>query len=145
MERISGVEVVVNKKTAFDIREFEEARRVRKNSPQKKVRVGAVLSKRGKILSSGCNMLGSITFRAKGYPALTLPKHAEVMAVLHADPDDIKGSTIWVWREINDGTPALARPCENRERACLSFLRLVGIARIEHTISKPPYFTEETL
>lgn len=129
-------------KTAFDIPEFQEASRVRKNSPQTRVQVGAVLSKRGKILSSACNMLGSITFRAKGYPSITLPKHAEVMAIVHEDSRDIEGSTIWVWREINGGTPALSRPCE---RWCLSFLRLVGVARIVYTISEYPYFREEEL
>jgi hypothetical protein len=129
-------------KTAFEIREFQEARRVRRNSPLKKVQMGAVISKRGKIRSSACNMLGSVTFHAKGYPAITLPKHAEVMAIMHAQPNDIKGSTMWVWREINGGTPAISRPCE---RSCLGFLRLVGIARIVYTTSEYPYFREELL
>ena len=129
-------------KTAFEIPEFQEARRVRMNSSQN-VQVGAVITRDNKILSCACNGRGSRTFRAPGYHSITLPKHAEFMAISYINPEDIKGTTVWVWRETKDGVPPLARPCE---RHCMPFLKAVGVERVVYTTSEDPYFfTEEII
>ena len=129
-------------KTAFEIPEFQEARRVRMNSSQN-VQVGAVITRDNKILSCACNGRGSRTFRAPGYHSITLPKHAEFMAISYINPEDIKGTTVWVWRETKDGVPTLARPCE---RHCMPFLKAVGVERVVYTTSEDPYFfTEEII
>ena len=129
-------------KTAFEILEFQEARRVRMNSSQN-VQVGAVITRDNKILSCACNGRGSRTFRAPGYHSITLPKHAEFMAISYINPEDIKGTTVWVWRETKDEVPALARPCE---RHCMPFLKAVGVERVVYTTSEDPYFfTEEII
>lgn len=145
-------------KTAFDIREFQEARRVSKNSmirawgrtgflsrklsPSPGMMVGALISKGKKKLSCACNRDGIITFRDEGNHALIIPRHAEIQAAQQAGIENLKGATIWVWRETSDGIPGLARPCE---RHCMPFLKLAGIKRVIYTASNHPYFREEKI
>lgn len=129
-------------KYTLEMRAFQEAKLVRLNSTMN-TQVGAVLTKGRKILACACNHNGTLTFRAKGiHTPIVLSRHAEVMAILQAGIENVGGSTIWVYREMKDGTPALAKPCTKN---CMRFIKFVGIKHALYTISEHPYFTEEDL
>jgi len=132
----------VNVKTTAleEIREFQEARRVSCDS-QIRVRVGALVIKGNKKLGCACNRDGITTFRAEGIHALRFPRHAEIQAILQAGIENVRGATVWVWRETSKGIPALSRPCEK----CMAFMQIAEIKRIVYTTSTHPHFNEEAL
>ena len=56
--------------------------------------------------------------------------HAEMDALRHVDnPDDLVGSTIYVYREHHDGKFGMCRPC----KACMAAIKKSGIKTIIYT------------
>jgi len=106
-------------KRAFDS-EFERAR------------VGAVIVKGGRVLSSACNSIRG----ARGIGTKKAPEslHAEAAAIKkvldNGNPDSLRGSILYVARLTSNGkTCNLSKPCEY----CEKLLRDKGIRRVIYT------------
>ena len=100
----------------------------------KKFSVTAVIyDKRGRVLSVGSNSyikthpLQADHARRAGEP-YKIYLHAEVHAITRC-PDISKAHRIGIFRYLEDGSPAEARPCP----ICCSAIAATGIKIIEHT------------
>lgn len=106
---------------------FSIAKEVAKSGRQTKSckRVGAVVVKNSLILATGRNRstgkihLGNI--KKDGFISL----HAEIDACSRISKSQLKGTTIYVYRELADGKTASAKPC----LSCQSKLKKFGIKR----------------
>lgn len=117
---------------------FRIAAREAMKSSFKRHRLGAVIVKGGRILSTG--------FNKHGYNSVSsLPTmHAEASAIskllkqrrLH----DLAGSEIYVSRFTKAGRVGMARPCPN----CLVLIRSVGITKIHYTTDDGTTISEST-
>jgi deoxycytidylate deaminase len=104
---------------------FDLAKKVSKFSNHNKFKLGCVIVKGSKIVSVGVN-------NVKTHPRSTHPHHSlhsEMAAILLAK-QDLCGCEIYVYREIKNGTPALARPCIY----CWPFIAEAGIKKIHYSI-----------
>lgn len=98
-------------------------------------KVSAVIAKKNHVISIGYN-------KYKTHPKSRHPwhyMHAELSAVLDNKFADLKGSTIYIYRETRDGVPAISKPCES----CLQTLKLAGIKKVVYTNNGK--FTEENI
>src|SRR5574340_1102878 len=89
-----------------------------------RARVGAVIVKGVRILSTGYNEIRYSKRTGKQWPSV----HAEESAILHLlkQPDGLKqlaGSTLYVSRILKNGETALAKPC----KMCSNLIQSVGI------------------
>lgn len=105
-----------------------------------KIRVGAVISRK-KPISIGFNI-------RKTHPRYSNPSntyrdsiHAEMAALIRSGTDNVKGADIYIYRETDNGVPALARPCE----MCYNMLKQCGIRKIFYSINIYPYWRSEKL
>lgn len=97
-----------------------------------KFRLGAVLVKKGRVISTGFNMMGKshpIMQRYLGKSDFTLGLHAEVHACIGVAAEDLLGAELWVCRLHRNGNMAMARPC----RVCQRFLIDVGVKRVYYS------------
>lgn len=101
-------------------------------------RIGAVICQGAIIKSRGYNQvrLSRIGRSFSNYPESL---HAERHACTQLDREDIRGCSIYIWRETRDGRPANARPCED----CQRLLQELGIRKIIYTIGEKPYYQIE--
>lgn len=97
-------------------------------------RLGAVLVKKKRILSTGFNQMRKTHTKASRCSA-DVPWHIGIHAELHAclgvSPKDLIGSELWVARILRNGDRAMARPC----KFCTRFLRSVGVVKAHFTTS----------
>lgn len=113
---------------------IELAKLEAEKSNVKKAQLGSVVfTKRGKILSSACNISGGNTGKQKRY----MPKyrrrywshHAEVRAIKNIHPEDkhlINGACIYTYRKNG----LLAAPCED----CWKVIMKSGITEIYYSM-----------
>lgn len=87
-------------------------------------RMGCVIAKGNKVLGTGHNVVKTHPRSPHKYKNI----HAEFMAALNANYD-IKGATVYVYRQIKDGTPAVARPCPD----CWKFLLECGVKEVVYS------------
>ena len=90
---------------------------------QHKFKLGAVIFKKGDILSFGFN------HAHKTHPKSNVPYrkiHAELGALLYLTREQLKGSSIYIHRTKKDGSEGLAKPCQY----CAALLEEVGIRDI---------------
>ena len=88
--------------------------------------LGAVIAKKNKVMSVGFNN-----------PYKTHPRsnnrfktiHAELDAILGLAKEDLVGSTIYVYREHKDGSPANSKPCQY----CQMLIKQAGIKKVCYT------------
>lgn len=95
-----------------------------------RAKVGAVIVKGGRVLSTGINSLRYTKDNGRSWPSL----HAEEQAILKLlkQPNGGKhlvGSTIYVSRVKKDGSVGLAKPCQK----CQELIDAVGIRKIVYT------------
>lgn len=95
------------------------------SSNHHKFKLGAVLVRGGRVLSSGVN----IAKKGPDTPPCRESIHAEVMAIKGAKKTE--GATIYVARLSNAGRLALAKPCEY----CIEHMNANGIYRVVFSIS----------
>jgi len=92
-----------------------------------KHRVGAVIMKGNRVLSTGFN---SIRYSSISKQATS---HAEAAAIVRLLKEgrmvDLAGSVLYVTRFTKSGVISCARPCDN----CLRLIRSVGIAKVFYT------------
>jgi deoxycytidylate deaminase len=109
----------------MNLRFFDLAKKISKLSNHTKFKLGCVIVKGSKIVSVGTNNIK--THPKAPHPFFSL--HCEVAAILAAR-QDLSGCEIYVYREIKNGTPALAKPCIY----CLPFIKESGIKETHYSI-----------
>jgi len=103
-------------------------------------RVGCIISYRGAVLAKGFNSDKTHTTQAKynkwrykdnGNNYLPQKLHSEIMALEKIKFLDIDFSKIhvYVYRELKNGTRAMARPCPS----CLAAIKAMNIKHIHYT------------
>ena len=112
---------------------FRLAKNVSKHSTHK-IKMGAVLVKHGRPLSVGFN-------KVKSHPIHTFSIHAEIDCMASFDREELRSSSMFIYRESKCGTPAIARPCKR----CLEYLRSFGVKRIFFTTNEYPYWNTERI
>lgn len=91
-------------------------------------KLGAVVFKNKRILSSGCNQVRHKNNLHPKYLNWEGSICAEKMAILSAKRP-LKGASILVVRKTPGGKVGLARPC----KTCVEYLRYVGITNVYYT------------
>lgn len=89
-------------------------------------KLGSVIIKKNRILGLGFNKPNK-TSPHSNHPFRTI--HAELDAILSCDRQDLIGSTIYIYREFKDGSPAPAKPCTY----CQQLIELAGIKKVCYT------------
>lgn len=113
---------------------LEIAKKVSKHSDYK-YKLGAVIFSSGKIIAIGNNSTKTNPKLSKIFKHATL--HAECDAILHCvNPQQLKGSSIFVVRETSEGRPAIAKPCD----MCTTMMFEYGIKMVYWTIPDFPYW-----
>lgn len=95
-----------------------------------RARVGAVITKGGRVLASACNKLRYSRRNDRPWPSM----HAEESAILKvlrhpAGLRKLQGATLYVSRVKKDGTCGLAKPCKD----CQDLIDSVGIKKVIYT------------
>lgn len=106
---------------------FELARRLSLKSDHYQYHLGCVLVKKSKVISVGWNMLKTHPKSPHKWNMI----HAEFHAILGVPAADLRGSTIYIYRENKKGEPALAKPC----KSCYKMLEDCDIKTVYHTIN----------
>jgi deoxycytidylate deaminase len=91
----------------------------------------AILYKRGKILSTGVNKLGS---RSRGCGWDTASIHAEIMAIKKVgDISKLRGASLLVVRynQLDELCPS--KPCENCQRILTKCMNQHGLLNVYHS------------
>jgi cytidine deaminase len=99
-----------------------------------KYRLGAVLFKGSKVISTGFNSNKTHPGIVKYFTHARV--HAEFDCILHADPEAIKGSSMFVLRTTRAGQTTIARPCP----LCVQIMREYGIEKVYWTTDDEPFF-----
>lgn len=104
-----------------------------------KMQMGCVIAKHSKPISIGFN-------RTKSHPKWMVGKnstvHAEAAAIMACDNyNSIRGGIAYVYRELKNGMPAMARPCVN----CMQLLRQCGVKKVVYSQANYPYFAIERI
>lgn len=132
---LSGVEKMISKTNRAY---FRAAEAVSKLSSYPRHKVGCVVVKGHRIISSGCNSKDRCcSIQAK----LDTEKygvkcpgrvHAEIAALLpfFRNKIDLSGASIYVFRKHRDGTLAMARPCSS----CQKIIKALNIRKVFYTI-----------
>lgn len=110
------------------MKKFRLAKTVSKLS-EYSVKVGAVIYKGNKVISTGYNKLKSHPIFANEDRFFSL--HAEMSAIINAKCD-LTGCIMYVYREFSDGSVALAKPC----KWCMPSIIEAGITTIFYTDEK---------
>lgn len=101
----------------------------------KSARLAAIITDRKNVLCIGYNRYKSHPLQAKfSSREGAIYLHAETDAIRKCiaqyGMDSLKGSSLYIARVINDGTPALAKPCAG----CWSAIAAFNIAHVEWTV-----------
>ncbi len=128
-----------------DIKFFKLAEQVSKNSDHHQYMIGAVISKKNRVISNGCNTLKKTHPLQALYAKLTnnpeaIYLHAEMSAIVRAKEVDLEGATIHIFRRGLGGELRNSRPCDS----CMRALIKRGIKKIHYTTDRG-YATEELL
>ena len=109
---------------------FRLARSQALKSPSR-FRLGAVLTKKRKIISAGFNMMHRThpIMNKFAHIPFTMGTHAEVHACIGVPLADLIGAEMYVYRVLKNGQPALSKPC----KTCQNFLRSVGVSKVYYT------------
>ena len=104
------------------------------------VKIGCVVTYKGTILAKGANHdrthpvqdhYNRYRYKNVGNRYLPSKTHAEITALSKVRYLDIDFSqaTVFIWRGLRDGSPAMARPCA----ACRAYIHSLGIKHIYYT------------
>lgn len=117
---------------------FRAAKAISEMSDYPIHKIGCVVVKGHRIVSSGynnkykCHPLQAKLDTEKYGVACPGKLHAEIMALLPLMRDnvDLRGCSIFVYRQRKDGTLAMARPCS----VCQKVIKELGIKKVFYTI-----------
>ena len=113
------------------------AKSMSKFSNHPKYKIGCVIVRGHRIISSGCNSnTKTMPIQAKVDSEhfnceCTGKVHAETEALLYfiRHHIDLNGATLYTYRERKDGDYGLAKPCPR----CMQLIKLVGIKKLVYT------------
>lgn len=134
--------------TNSDLTFFNVAREISFLSDYRKARLGAVVVEGKHIVSTGhnSNKTNPTQARYNSYRRIGpeyMPRvHAEVSALnslIGKKEIDFSRLKVFVYRELKDGTRAMARPCPS----CMALMKDLGIRKVFY--STPDGFAEETI
>lgn len=111
--------------SATELRHLELAKRMSWRATFHRCRLGAVIARRGQVLGVGYNQKKTHTRSPSPYKYL----HAEVDATLGIPLTELRGASIYVYRETLNGDIAMAKPCSH----CEAYLRNLGLHAVYHT------------
>jgi deoxycytidylate deaminase len=97
-------------------------------------RLGAVLAKKNRVLSTGFNDMRKTHPLQQKYARgldFVLGLHAEVHTCIGVSAADLEGADLYVVRILKDSHLAMAKPC----RVCHKFILDVGIRRVYYSFS----------
>jgi deoxycytidylate deaminase len=123
---------------------IESATRQAKKSTFHRARIGAVICKGKRVLSTGINQTehGSAEIKPR-FKRWESTLHAEADAIsklLHKRRlDDLAGSTIYVTRVLRNGDLGISKPCKH----CRDLIESVGIRRIIYSNELGEIITEK--
>lgn len=100
------------------------AKQASRKSDHYKYRMGCVIAKGNKVLGTGHNLIKTHPRSPHKFGMI----HAEFMAAINAGYD-ISGATVYVFRQFKDGTPSIAKPCED----CWRFLMECGVKQVVYS------------
>lgn len=97
-----------------------------------RMRHGAIVTKGGRILSSGVNTHRNnpALFDNPNEHSAHFTYHAEIRAIKPLSEDALRGATIYVARVFRSGMPGLSRPCT----PCYMELIAKGIKKVVYTV-----------
>lgn len=104
---------------------FNIAKVASQKSVHHTAKIGAVVVKRGNIISIGFNQLKTHTKSL--HPHFMI--HAEFDSIIGCSKEDLENSDIYVYREHKDGSLACSKPCESCQRLIVS----AGIKNVYYT------------
>lgn len=107
------------------LRFFDLAKKLSIHSEHHQHRLGAVLTKKNRIIGMGFNKNKTHTLSPHPYKHL----HAEISALLASSREELIGSHAYVYRETKQGILANARPC----MSCFNALKEAGVSKIYYT------------
>jgi deoxycytidylate deaminase len=106
---------------------------------QYKFKLGAVLFKGSKILSTGFNTNKTHPKVMKYFKHGRV--HAEFDCLLHADPNDIVGASIYVLRMNKQGETVIAKPCP----MCAKMMKEFGVEEAFWSTSESPFYDSASI
>ena len=116
--------------TKKDDRFFYLARLVAKHSLHERYRIGAIVVKQSRIVSTGVNKLKTHPRQINPHTHLYGSSiHAELDASIGISRHLLRGATIYVVRILQNGENAMSRPCGS----CMDILRELGIRRVVYS------------
>lgn len=95
-------------------------------------KVSAIITRGNRVIGKGFNLIKTHTYSPHPYHHI----HAEYLAYLNTD-GDIKGCTVYIFRQYKNGNLALAKPCDS----CYKFLVSKGVKNIVYSFQNT--FVEE--
>lgn len=110
---------------------LNRARKEAGKSTFSRARMGAVITKGGRVLSSGCNQTRYSKYAARNQFKSIHAEEAAIIQILRR-PNGLQllaGATIFITRIKKDGSTGLAKPCPQ----CQSLINSVGIKKVIHT------------
>lgn len=115
---------------------FKIAKNVSQLSDFPKIKIGAIVVHKHKIISSGynsknkCHRLQAQLNKKRFEDPSCGSIHAELAALLPLlHKRDLKGASIYTYREYSNGQLAISRPC----KSCMSIIKKLGIKKIYYT------------
>ena len=107
---------------------FDLAKRLSLKSDHCRYCIGCVIVKKSKVVGVGYNQLKTHPKSPHDYNTI----HAEFSAILGVPVADLKGATVYVYRENKKGELALAKPCKH----CQKMLEGCGVKTVYYTVDK---------
>ena len=104
---------------------FELAKKLSNKANHPQYKLGCVIVRGNEIVSIGFNELKTHPKSVTPYKQL----HAEINAILSVDRKELNGCEVYMYREHQDGSLALSKPCQY----CHAILESVGIEKIYYT------------
>lgn len=98
-----------------------------------KIQIGCAIFRGNRLIGIGTNKLKTHPLIESGHVSM----HAEQHAILTSKAD-LYGATIVVYRELKNGTPALAKPCS----MCMEMIIGAGFGRLMYTTNEYPYYED---
>lgn len=121
--------------TSKDKKFLKVAKAVSQTSDFYRIHIGAVIVKKNRIISVGCNLLKTHPIQKKYdmYRGIDEDEirhrlHAEMACILAAK-EDLHGATIYIYRKNRNGELGMCRPCP----ACYQMISDSGITRMVYT------------
>ena len=121
--------------TTKDKKFLKVAKAVSQTSDFFRIHIGAVIVKKNRIISVGCNLLKTHpiqkkydVYRGIDEDCIRHRLHAEMACILAAK-EDLSGATIYIYRENRNGELGMCRPC----CACYQMIKDSGISRMVYT------------